>query len=136
MILASDLLERFHSLISTPVVSDTCISGECVSMLVETAWVKIMVIRYQVAPKICTIEIEVSLPNCIIEPTYPSTAAKQEESRQFINSSLAHLKYLLRLQEVGFSIGILSDEGIWSAVLKIEGEPDEKLFETILPPES
>lgn len=134
--MASDLLEQFQSLISGPIVSDTCISGECVSILVETAWVRIMVVRYQVAPEICTIEIEVSLPNCIIEPTYPSTAIKKDEARKFINSNLDHLKYLLRLQEVGFSLGILSNEGIWSAVLKIEGDPNEKLFEILLPPES
>lgn len=134
--MASDLLEQFQSLISGPIVSDTCISGECVSILVETAWVKMMVVRYQVAPEICTIEIEVSLPNCIIEPTYPSTATKKEEARKFIGGNIDHLKYLLRLQEVGFSLGILSSEGIWSAVLKIEGGPDVRLFENLLPPDS
>ncbi|TFH04992.1 MAG: hypothetical protein E4H14_13595 [Candidatus Thorarchaeota archaeon] len=103
-------------------------------MLVETAWVKIMVVRYQVAPKICTIEIEVSLPNCIIDPTIPSTATKKEKARKFINDNINHLNYLLRLQKAGFSLGILSTEGIWSAVLKISGDPDEKLFENLLPP--
>ncbi|TFG98602.1 hypothetical protein E4H12_05645 [Candidatus Thorarchaeota archaeon] len=103
-------------------------------MLVETAWVKVLVVRYQVAPKICTIEIEVSLPNCIIEPTFPSNATKKEEARKFINSNLDHLKYLLRLQEAGFALGILSTEGIWSAVLKIKRDPGLELFNTLLPP--
>jgi len=131
---ASDLLQRYSDTISGPIVSDTCISGECVSKLLETPWVKIMVIRYQMAPKISTIEIEVSLPNCIIEPTCPSTSTEQEKARKFIDTNLDHLKYLLILQNAGFSLGILSTEGIWSAVLKIKENPDLELFKTLLPP--
>ena len=130
----SDLLQRYRDTISGPVVSDTCISGECVSKLLETPWVRIMVIRYQMAPNISTIEIEVSLPNCIIEPTCPSTSAEQEEARKFIDTNLHHLKYLLTLQDAGFSLGILSTEGIWSAVLKIKGDPGLELFNTLIPP--
>ena len=131
---ASDLLQLYRDIISEPVVSSTCISGECVSKLLETAWVKIMVIRYQVAPQISTIEIEVSLPNCIIEPTSPSKNDEQEEARTFIDANVNHLKYLLRLQEAGFSLGILSAEGIWSAILKTEGDPSLELFKSLLPP--
>ena len=136
MLTASDLLQRYNDIISGPVSSDTCISGECVSMLLETSWVKMMVVRYQVAPNIYTIEIEVSLPRCVIEPAFPSTTDGKEQARKFIDSNLDHLKYLLRLQETGFSLGILSSEGIWSAVLKINENPDEKLFEILLPPGS
>jgi hypothetical protein len=131
---ASDLLQRYHSLVSDPVTSETCVSGECVSKLLVTSWVKIMVVRYQMAPKISMIEIEVSLPHCIIEPTYPTTAANQEEARSFIDGNMEHLKYLLRLQEAGFALGILSTEGIWSAILKIKGEPGLDLFNSLLPP--
>ena len=131
---ASDLLQRYHSLVSDPVALETCVSGECVSLLLETPWVKIMVVRYQMAPKIYMIEIEVSLPYCSIEPTYPPAKTEQEEARNFIDSNLVHLKYLLRLQEAGFSLGILSTEGIWSAILKIKGDPGLELFNSLLPP--
>ena len=131
---ASDLLERYQNLVSDPIASDTCVSGECVTKLLETPWVKIMVVRYQMAPKIGMIEIEVSLPHCTIEPTYPAVVAAQEEAHSFIDSNLAHLKYLLRLQEAGFALGILSAEGIWSAILKITGEPSLELFNSLLPP--
>ena len=131
---ASDLFQRYQNLISNPITSETCISGECVTKLLETLWVKIMVVRYQMAPKICMIEIEVSLPHCNIEPSYPATASEQDEAHNFIDSNLAHLKYLLRLQEAGFSLGILSTEGIWSAILKIKGEPSLDLFNSLIPP--
>jgi len=132
--MASDLLQRYHDIVSGPVVSNTCISGECVSKLVETSWAKIMVIRYQVAPEINTIEIEVSLPHCIIEPSCPSIKSEQDEARKFIDANADHLNYLLGLQKAGFSLGIFSTEGIWSAVLKIKGDPGLELFNTLLPP--
>ena len=131
---ASDLLQRYQNLVSDPISSDSCISGECVTKLLETPWVKIMVVRYQMAPKICMIEIEVSLPYCNIELTYPPSDSGQREARNFIDSNLAHLKYLLQLQEAGFSLGILSAEGIWSAILKIKGDPSLELFNSLLPP--
>jgi len=93
-----------------------------------------LVIRYQVAPEINTIEIEVSLPHCIIEPSCPSIKNEQKEARKFIDTNIEHLNYLLRLQKIGFSLGILSSEGIWSAVLKIKGDPGLELFNTLLPP--
>ena len=134
MLMASELLQRYSDLIAEPVKTATCISGECVSKLLETPWVKIMVIRYQLAPNICTIEIEVSLPLCIIEPTYPSEESTRLKAHNYIDSTIAHLNYLLKLQETGFAVGILSIEGIWSAVLKLKGNPDEKLFEILIPP--
>ena len=134
MFTATDLLQRYKDTLTEPVVSDSCISGECVSKLLETPWVKILVIRYQIAPKITTIEIEVSLPHCIIEPTCPSSTKEQETAREFIEANLAHLKYLITLQNIGFSLGILSTESIWSAVLKIKDEPSLELFNSLLPP--
>ena len=135
MVMASELFQRYSDLISEPVESTTCISGECVSTLLESPWVRIMVVRYQLAPKICTIEIEVSSPYCIIEPTYPSEDSIQKKAHNYIDTTIAHLNYLLRLQEAGFAIGVLSVEGIWSAVLKIDGKPEQKIFEILLPPE-
>jgi len=135
MLMALELLQRYNEILSGPVASDACISGECVSMLCETSWVKMMVVRYEVAPEICSIEIEFSLPNRVIEIDFPSTAATQEQAREYVENTIDHLKYLIKLQEVGFSLGILAPEGIWSAVIKIKENPDEKLFEDLLPPE-
>jgi len=134
MLIASELLQRYNEIISGPVVSDICISGECVSMLYETSWVKVMVVRYQVAPDICSIEVEISFPDCVIEVIFPSPAPAQEQAQKYIGNTVDHLKYLLKLKDAGFSLGILSLEGIWSAVLQIKGTPDVELFESLLPP--
>ena len=133
--IADDLLIRYNEILSQPVYRNSCISGECVSNLCETSWIKMMVVRYQVAPNITSIEIEISLPSCTIEIEYPSTEESQEQARDYIQKTLDHMNYLLKLQEIGFSLGIISTEGIWSAVLKVRGPPDINLFEKILPPE-
>lgn len=134
MSIASKLLQRYNEIISGPIVSDTCISGECVSKLYETSWVKVMVVRYQVAPDICSIEVEISFPDCVIEVVFPSSAPAQEQAQKYIESTVDHMKYLIKLKDAGFSLGILSSEGIWSAVLQIKGTPDVELFESLLPP--
>ena len=131
---AADLLQMYNTIISEPAESESCVSGECVSKLLETSWVKILVIRYEMAPKICTIEIEVSPPNCFIEPTYPPPKQMKEQAHGYVERTIEHLNYLLRLQDAGFSLGVISTEGIWSAILKIKRTPDQDLFQTILPP--
>jgi len=134
MLIASELLQRYNEIVSESVVSDICISGECVSMLYETSWVKVMVVRYQVAPDICSIEVEISFPDCVIEVVFPSPAPAQEQAQKYIGNTVDHMEYLLKLKDAGFSLGILSLEGIWSAVLQIKGTPDVELFESLLPP--
>jgi len=134
MVIASELLQWYNEIISGPVSSDTCISGECVSMLYETSWVKVMVVRYQIAPDICSIEVEFSFPDCVIEVVFPAPAPEQEQAQRYIESTVDYMKYLLKLKNAGFSLGILSLEGIWSAVLQIKGTPEVKLFESLLPP--
>jgi hypothetical protein len=135
MTISSELLHRYNEIISGPVISSTCTSGECVSMLYETPWVRVMIVRYQVAPTINSIEIELSLPHHVIELAFPSTKALQEQAHKYIDCTIDHLNYLLKLQSAGFSLGILSTEGIWSAVLKVKELPDLNLFETLVPPE-
>lgn len=134
MVIASELLQLYNEITSGPIVSDTCISGECVSKLYETSWVKVMVVRYQVAPDICSIEVEISFPDCVIEVVFPSPAPAQEQAQKYIGNTVDHMEYLLKLKDAGFSLGILSLEGIWSAVLQIKGTPDVELFESLLPP--
>ncbi len=82
----------------------------------------------------CFIEVEISFPDCVIEVVFPSPISAQEQAHEYIESTVDPLKYLLKLKEAGFSLGILSLEGIWSAVLQIKGNPDVKLFEDLLPP--
>ncbi len=109
-------------------------NDESVSVLYSTEWVKIMIVRDQQSPEICFIEVEISLPPCTIDPSTCTEALHNSTAREFIEDTISHLKYLLRLEEAGLLIGILSAEGIWSASLAVREHPDERLFEALIPP--
>jgi hypothetical protein len=109
-------------------------NDESVSILYGTDWVKIMVVRDPESPEICFIEVEISLPPCTIDPSTCTEALHDGTARKFIEDTISHLEYLLRLEEAGLVIGILSAEGIWSASLTAQENPDVKMFEVLIPP--
>jgi len=134
LLTSKELLQKYHETLSSPIDASDCSSGECVSMIFCSDWVKMMIIRSQEQSTDCSIEIEVSLPTCIIEPYLLSSNVNQSEARIFIDTTITHLEYLLRLQKIGFKLGIISTEGIWTAVLGMNKSVDEELFEALLPP--
>jgi hypothetical protein len=109
-------------------------SEESVSLLCRTDWVKIMIIRDPEMPEVSSVEIEISLPPCIIEPVRKDVDVGDQTARKFIGDTIAHFEYLLRLEDAGLVLGILSAEGIWSAVVEVRNCPDESFFEILLPP--
>lgn len=131
MMTATKLLQQFQRMIAAPIRDDF---GESVSLLHTTDWVKIMVVRDPQSPEVCFIEVEISLPPCIIDPSTNRSDFHNGAAREYIQDTISHLEYLLRLDEAGLLIGILSAEGIWSASLAVREHPDERLFETLIPP--
>lgn len=131
---STDLARKYREILSSPVDTRSCESGECVSLLFDAEWVKIMIVRSPESTELCSIEIEISLPACIIEPTLLSPTDTQNEARAFVKSTISHLDYFLRLQDLGFKLGIISDEGIWSAVLDAKDANIAALFDTLIPP--
>ena len=131
MLTPTKLLQLYRRAIAEPIKSGI---DESVSVLYSTDWVKIMVVRDQESPEICFIEVEISLPPCTIDPSTNTAAHQNGTAREFIEDTISHLKYLLRLESAGLVIGILSAEGIWSASLRAQENPDERLFEALIPP--
>ena len=131
MLTPTRLLHLYRRAMAEPIKSG---ADESVSVLHSTDWVKIMVVRDQESPEICIIEVEISLPPCTIDPSTCTEALHNGTARKFIEDTISHLEYLLRLEEAGLVIGILSVEGIWSASLMAQENPDERLFEVLIPP--
>jgi len=131
MLTPTKLLQQYRRAMKKPIKSD---ADESVSILYSTDWVKIMVVRDQQSPEICFIEVEISLPPCTIDPSVDTESLHNGTARRFIEGTISHLGYLLRLEEAGFVIGIVSAEGIWSASLAVQEHPDERLFEALIPP--
>jgi hypothetical protein len=131
MITPTDLIQKYQRIVTEPIKGEV---EESVAFLHRTDWVKIMIVRNLQTPKICSIEVEISLPPCIIEPSINNTNAHNIIAHKFIEDTISHLEYLLKLEEAGLTLGILSEEGIWCASLEVRACPDESLFETLMPP--
>ncbi len=131
MLTPTKLLHQYQRAMAEPVKNG---NDESVSILYSTDWVKIMVVRDRESPETCFIEVEISLPPCTIDPSTDVESLHNGTARKFIEDTISHLRYLLRLEEAGLLIGILSAEGIWSASLAVREHPDERLFEALIPP--
>jgi len=131
MITTTELLEQYLLIVAEPVHGE---SEESVSLLHRTDWVKIMIVRNAQSSESCSIEVEITLPPCIIEPLKNDVDSHNRTARQFIEDTISHFEYLLRLEDAGLALGILSAEGIWSASLEVGSCPAEEFFEALIPP--
>jgi hypothetical protein len=131
MMTPTELLQQYQRIVAEPINRDL---EESVTILCKTDWVKIMIIRDAQLPETCYLEVEISLPPCVIELAANNEDAQTGLARKFIEDTISHLEYLIKLEEAGLILGILSAEGIWSASLVIRECPDEKIFEVLIPP--
>lgn len=134
MLSPSEMNQRYQEIVHAPISSVDSECGESISNLCNTDWIQILVVRNLDSPNICNIEIEISMPTCVVEPSLTLPQPLREKARTHIENTINHLKYLLNLESVGMTLGVLSAEGIWSAVLEMKDSPDDTLFEKISPP--
>ena len=131
MITSTKLLQRYRRIVSEPIKGNL---DESIALLYKTDWVKIMIIRDAQSTEPCSIEIEITLPPCIIEPSTDSVDSQKGVACKLIADTISHLEYLLRLEKVGLILGIIPAEGIWSASLLVCKSLDETFFEVLIPP--
>ena len=86
-----------------------------------------------------TLEIEIFMgvnPNPIATPSEstPNYVAESSISRDQLIESISLLEYLIRLEESGFKLEIVSDGCIWTARLLMKDIPGSRLFGIIVPP--
>jgi hypothetical protein len=131
MPLISNLQHRYQQIMEEPLKDDIV---ESVSLLFCNDWVRIMIIRNSQLPDVCSIEVELSMPSCVIDPSPAESESQQELAVSFIEQMISHLEYLLMLEESGFLLGILSTECVWSASMDIQECPGRSFFEMLVPP--
>lgn len=131
MPLVSNLQQRYQKIMEEPLKDDAV---ESVSLLFCNDWVRIMIIRESQLPDVCSIEVELSMPACVIDPSPIESESQQGLAVSFFEQMISHLEYLLMLRESGFLLGILSTECVWSASLHIQECPDSSFFEMLIPP--
>ncbi|MHA2025584.1 MAG: hypothetical protein ACW98U_06745 [Candidatus Thorarchaeota archaeon] len=126
MITRKELKTKWKQLIDEPLDEE-----ESVSVLYENNWVRIFVIKTTEMPKKTRIEVEVSLPQ---EAILTPEDLAGSELRNFVQSLIRHLEYLLRLADEGLTLGVMTREGIYTACLEVKDTPSDILLDILLPP--
>ena len=54
--------------------------------------------------------------------------------KNFVQSLIKYLEYLLRLDEEGLTLGVMSRDGLWTAYIEIDDTPPDSLFKALIPP--
>ena len=100
---------------------------ESVTVLCQNDWVRILTVRDSDTLDRWRIEVEVSLPSQI-------NSEYEGNVKRFIQSFIRYLEYLLRLDNEGLTLSVMSRDGLWTAYLEIEDLPSDSLFKVLIPP--
>jgi hypothetical protein len=100
---------------------------ESISVLYQNDWVRILTVHDMETIENWRIEVEVSLPS----QTDPESGI---DVKNFVESFIKHLEYLLRLHNEGLTLDVISRDGLWTAYLEVENLPPDSLFKALLPP--
>jgi len=98
---------------------------EYTSVLSENDWVRILAIMDSESGG--RIEVEVSLPS-------QENPESGEDVKDFIQNLIKHLEYLLRLEEMGMTLGVMSRDGLWTAFLEMDDFSKNDIFSVLVPP--
>jgi hypothetical protein len=110
---------------------------EAVCVLWQNEWVRILTVRDSDSSEKWRIEVEVSLPSKLISTTSPQPSTDThsgEEVKRIVQCLMKHLEYLLRLNDEGLTLGVMTRDGLWTAYLEIDDPPQDSLFKALIPP--
>ncbi len=134
MMTLSELKSKYMQALTKPPSSE---DEESVCVLWQNDWVRILAVRNIDTPEKWRIEVEVSLPSELRSATsqeIPSSNHAGGEAKQFVQELIKHLEYLLRLDDEGLILGVMSRDGLWTAYLEIDDSPPDSLFKALIPP--
>ena len=122
MVSLLELKSRWQEALTSGLESE---DEECMSILCENDWVRILAIVDPEAPR--RIEVEVSLPS-------QQDPQSGEDVSKFVQDLIKHLEYLLRLYKEGMTLSVMTRDGLWTAFLDMEKVPQDSLFNALIPP--
>lgn len=121
---ASELKSKCEKAMTRPILDE---SEESVSVLSQNDWVRILTVCDSDTSEKWRIEVEVSLPS-------QKDPQSGRDVKNFLQNLIKHLEYLLRLDEEGLTLGVMSRDGLWTAYLDIDVLPQDDMFKTLIPP--
>ncbi len=141
MIVPKDLSKLYREIISKPPNSSHLRDEEgCVSLLLQTNWIRIHLLRDFSDNSGVAIEVESYLPELgkTADGKEKTTSSSDEgcntDTRNFAHSMISHLNYLIRLCDYGFKLDFVGPDYLWIASYEIENTPSLKFFELLIPP--
>jgi hypothetical protein len=137
---ASSLMDKYKQLTTSPLNSSNMTDeGDSISVLCQTNWIRIVLVRKSDEPNVVTIEVESSLPKCAGVYSSPKTNSSSTEllemdDSELLSGMITHLQYMQRLHELGFDLEIIGPDCLWTAYSEFESMPSRKTFEVLVPP--
>ncbi|MHA2043060.1 MAG: hypothetical protein ACW975_14495 [Candidatus Thorarchaeota archaeon] len=104
---------------------------ETILTLCKTRWIRIVVIRKPGTTEAASIEVELSVPDCVAQA---GAAPTRDDHRDLLNGVIIHFEYLKRLFEAGFALDLIAGDCLWTAYCEVKNAPDTRFFELITPP--
>lgn len=128
--------ERFLTEDATPPISAP---QEKVEVINETDWVQILLVREIPNEVEVKLVVEVSFPTWMQPLSLtgkPSEAARDHTNqlRTILHELIRHLEYLIKLSKAGFRLGVIAEEGFWTAWIDLKHSPSQGLYDVISPP--
>jgi hypothetical protein len=122
-------VSRFQEVASSSFPSsDEIVCGQWISVVMRTDWVEILLMRTLKDPHRFSVEVEVSIP------TYFPHNGRSAVTRKTPLDMIEHMQYLVRLQDAGFSLIVVGEEGLWLASKDFEEAPSAEILNVLMPP--
>ena len=141
MMVPKELSQLYRQIISKPPNSSPLSDEEgSVSLLLQTDWTRILLLRDFPENSGAVIEVESYLPDIgknggRKEKTNSSLdEGCNTDMLDFAHTLISHLNYLIRLCDYGFKLDFVGPEYLWIASYEIENSPSLNFFELLIPP--
>ncbi|MFX0169961.1 MAG: hypothetical protein ACFE89_11475 [Candidatus Hodarchaeota archaeon] len=113
-------------------------SFEKVELVYETEWVQILLVREIPSNAEIKLVVEVSYPTWMqtLSLTQSTNEAERDHTSRLcsvLHELILHLEYLLKLSEAGFRLGVIVEEGFWTAWTYLSTRPLQQLFAALFP---
>jgi hypothetical protein len=140
MIEVTNLMDKYKQITTSPLnPANMTDEGDSISVLCQTNWIRIVLVRKLDEPNVVTIEVESSLPKCAGVYSSPKTNSNSTEllemdDRELLTGMITHLQYLQRLHDSGFELEIIGPDCLWTAYSDFKSMPNRKTFDALVPP--
>ncbi|MFW9847976.1 MAG: hypothetical protein ACFFF4_02485 [Candidatus Thorarchaeota archaeon] len=95
--------------------------GVSLTELFRDDWIRILIVREEGTSECFSLEIEFSTPSIELD------------SKTLLSQAIEYLKYMQKLETLGFSLELVDQDWLWSAHRQFSKLPDPDFFEDLVP---